>query len=205
MRDHHDDLSLDHFHHPKETQVSGINDSTCMEDSKDHHIASHQEDKSKHSAHCILVSQLPREIQHSQVLDGATMSLTQRREGAKWALTGHFWLVLPQQNLTPRNRPIHSHLQPHQNLNPSPVGSEILKTGGALSRTKDIHWFWGGGGHVLDDKDQAAERFWTHWSTCNSGSPSPARPVSPPPGLLQLRIRRRPAGRSPGRPSKSWC
>lgn len=26
----------------------------------------------------------------------------------------------------------------------------------------------------MDDKDQEAEQFWTHWSACISGSPSPA-------------------------------
>lgn len=105
------------FSSSKETQVSGINDSTCMEDSKDHHSASHQEDESKRSAHCIAVSESPRETQHSQVLDRPTMSLTQRREGARWSLTG-YWSLLA------RASPAEADSRQSAYTRPSPTTSE---------------------------------------------------------------------------------
>ena len=50
-----------------------------MEDRKAAHNASLQEQKSKHSAHCIWVSESPGKTQHSRTLDG-TMLYPHREE-----------------------------------------------------------------------------------------------------------------------------
>lgn len=49
-------------------------------DSKDHHDANHQDRKPNPSAHCILVSDLPRKTQHSAAVDGTTLLLISREK-----------------------------------------------------------------------------------------------------------------------------
>lgn len=86
---HHNDLSLYCFHHPDKLRcplaARGVyqesmpgEDSSYMEDSKDRPSASCQEQVSRRSAHCILVSDSPRGTKHSQALDGSMLLLTQR-------------------------------------------------------------------------------------------------------------------------------
>ena len=122
-------------------------DSHHVEAGREHHYASHQEYKSKHSARCILVSELPRKTQHNQALDGTSFTHMERRQSKSSFSNKHWSPIIPagaEAGLLACAHPLSCH---SRSPLPTPWSTKYGKLGAwwgplmhVLSRTKDTHW-----------------------------------------------------------------